>query len=178
MVNALSPSTSFAVATFQGSDTAQYLQVKINPTLIGAGKEAILAAISSITVAPSTVRNRNVGAALRDAINNLKAYQSTGGSILYLIGIKGSESTVRELDVIGDLITYNIQLVAVEAGNVGATAFDRFPQLSQAIYYPLVEYGSAASFDNITAQIVDLSQQPLPSTRKLVSCYIASYLRD
>jgi hypothetical protein len=158
-----------AVSSFEGSDSGPgaYLIEKLPPSDISDGE--IVTEIGKLQTNANEL-NRNVGAAIRDAIIKLEPYKDQGGSILYLVTASQSQSSELELDVVENLIKNNIQLVAVEAGGGTHNALQRFSLLSHGEYFPTDSYGSASFFTPANRLVARLSQKdPLIIDRQIVT---------
>ena len=171
LLNLFEPTDSIkmAVSSFEGSDSGPgtYLTEKLPPSAIS--DNAISTEISNLPTNENEL-NRNVGAAIRDAITKLEPYKDQGGSILYLVTASQSQSSELELDIVENLIKNNIQLVAVEAGGGTHNALQRFSLLSHGEYFPTESYGSSSFFLPANRLVASLaSQDPLIIDRQIVT---------
>ena len=157
-----------AVSSFEGSDSGPgtYLIEKFPPSDLSDSE--IGTEIGKLQTNENEL-NRNVGAAIRDAITKLEPYKDQGGSILYLVTASQSQSSELELDIVENLIKNNIQLVAVEAGGGTHNALQRFSLLSHGEYFPTESDGSSSFFTPANRLVASLaSQDPLIIDRQIV----------
>ena len=169
--------TYFALSTFSGKDTGigSYIQEKVPLTRISEGGDTFNDAI--VDLESSGVPNRDVGAVIRDAIEKLKEYTDSDGSILYIITAIGSDidSSTSELDIAQTLITNRIQLVVVEGGieNPGNVqkSLERLCILSNGVYVHRnsPSWGNTAFFTPVHNRIRDIVIDPIEIKRKPVS---------
>ena len=169
--------TYFALSTFSGKDTGigSYIQEKVPLTRISEGGDTFNDAIADLE--SSDVPNRDVGAVIRDAIEKLKEYTDSDGSILYIITAIGSDidSSTSELDIAQTLITNRIQLVVVEGGieNPGNVqkSLERLCILSNGVYVHRnsPSWGNTAFFTPVHNRIRDIVIDPIEIKRKPVS---------
>ena len=78
----------------------------------------------------------------------------------------GSDETL-EAELAQKLVSSNVKLIAAETG-IGDQILERFSLLSQGSYYYGLEWGTAAFFTNINAEIVDLASSILTLDRRTV----------
>lgn len=175
LVNVLSSSKKFAVASFSGpnTDDGSYLQEIIEPSLIVFSKTAIVEAINSLK--GSADSQRNAGAALRKAVEQLSSYKDQGGSVLYVITGSSSDSTELELDVVEGLVQNNIQVVAVEVGGGAFNALSRLAPLARATFFNTTSFGNPSYFREINLAVVTYTEEPLTLDKKMVRLSVALF---
>ena len=176
LVSTLAQDVRFGVSSFEGSDsgTGSYLKEWTPLTLISDGVDNINEAIDYLQINEST-SVRDVGAALRDAVDKLKPLKTESGSVLYFVTSIGSDknSTTWEQEVAESLIANRIQLVVVEIGeesfNTTRKSLQLFSEITNAFYYYAETCDNETYFDPIIERIASIVEEPIETGRKTVS---------
>ena len=131
------------------------------------GRTTVRNAINALST-NNAATNRDAGAAIRDAIEKLKAFKDQDGSVLYLITGVGSDGSTLELDVADDLINNRIQLVVVEVGADTLRSLAMLEPLSSAKYYITASVSASMYFTPINTAIAAIVENPIETGRRSV----------
>jgi len=183
LVSTLAQDVRFGVSSFEGSDsgTGSYLKEWTPLTIISDGVDDINEAIDSLHVNEST-SIRDVGAALRDAVDKLEQFKTESGSVLYFVTSIGSDmnSTTWEQDVVESLIANRIQLVVLEIGeeiySTARKSLQLFSEIANAFYYYAETCDNETYFDPINDRIASIVEEPIETGRRTLF-YLADNIK-
>ena len=179
------PETLMSVSTISGVDSGDgnYLNVLTEPVNIVQNSLELINILQFDVVrrVNNHVNRVDPGAAIRDAVSFLSRYNPRAGGILYLVSRRyvDSNSTVKELDMIGTLLRTKISLICVEGGSIfypnRLLNLNRVAELTEGYYFTNPDNKTDSwpnANDAAVKKLIDLSRSPINSVRRVVRSFV------